>query len=193
MMVLDLGAPAAEISRLAATVREDQLGDPTPCAGTDVAGILAHIVGFCTAFRDGAAKLGGPTTSTPPGPLDLPADWRDQLPLRADELAAAWRQPAAWEGETMVGGVTMAAASVAGFGNNELVVHGWDLAAATGQPYEVAEPNLEASWQLVSNTPDDPAVRRGLFGPVVAAPPDAPLLNRLLGAAGRDPGWTRLD
>jgi hypothetical protein len=42
---------------------------------------------------------------------------------------------------------------------------------------------------MVSGTPDDPEARRGLFGPVVAVPDDAPLLDRVLGGAGRDPRW----
>lgn len=189
-VAFDLGAPAADLTRLAAAVRDDQLGNPTPCANTDVAGILAHLIGLSTAFRDGAAKLAGPTTSTPPGPMDLPDDWREQLPTLLDELAAAWRDPAAWTGETTVGGITMPAENVAGFANNELVVHGWDLAVATGQSYRPAGVNLEASWQLVSRTPDDQAVRSGLFGPVIAVPADAPLLDRVIGAAGRDPLWS---
>jgi uncharacterized protein (TIGR03086 family) len=188
-MPLDLGAPAAELTRLAAAVRDDQLADPTPCEDTDVAGILAHLIGLSVAFRDGAAKISGPTTSTPPGPVPLPQDWREQLPVRLADLAAAWRDPSAWEGETTVGGVTMPAPNVAGFANNELVVHGWDLAVATSQAYRPAEANLEASWQLVSHTPDDPQVRSGLFGPVVPVPADAPLLDRTLGAAGRRPDW----
>jgi uncharacterized protein (TIGR03086 family) len=74
--------------------------------------------------------------------------------------------------------------------NNELVLHGWDLARATGQDFSVAPENLDASWQMVANTPEDPAARDGLFGPVVPVPLDAPLLDRVLGGAGRDPGWT---
>lgn len=186
----DLRALAAETTKLAAGVRDDQLDGPTPCAETDVAGILSHILGFSVAFRDGAAKLDRPTTSTPPGPMPLPDDWRERLPRHVAELAEAWCEPAAWVGETTVGGITMPAENVAGFANNELVVHGWDLAVATGQPYEPAEANLQASWLLVSKTPDDPAVRRGLFGPVVPVPDDAPLLDRVLGCAGRDPRWS---
>jgi uncharacterized protein (TIGR03086 family) len=189
-MSLDLGAPAAEISRLAAGVRDDQLNLPTPCAPTDVAGILAHIVGLSTAFRDGARKVEGPTTSTPPGPMPLPADWRTLVPRLTEELAEAWRDPSAWEGETTVGGASMPAPNIAGFANDELVIHGWDLAVATGQPYEVAEENLQAAWQLVSNFPDDPDARAGLFGPRVPIADDAPLLDRVLAYAGRDPGWT---
>jgi uncharacterized protein (TIGR03086 family) len=76
------------------------------------------------------------------------------------------------------------------FANNELVLHCWDLAMATGRPFEPPEENLQASWQLVSNTPDDPQVREGLFGPVVPVSDGASLLDRTLGQAGRDPHWS---
>lgn len=187
---LDLGVAAATTSRLATTVRADQLDNPTPCAGVQVSGLLAHIIGFSTAFRDGAAKISGPTTATPPGPMSLPEDWREQLPLLLAQLAAAWRDPGAWIGETTVGGITLPAPQVAAFANDELIVHGWDLAVATGQPYDPPKANLEAAWQLVSATPDDPAARAGLFGPVVAVPDNAPLLDRVLGGTGRDPHWS---
>lgn len=189
-MALDLTAPAAELARLSARVRDDQLGDPTPCADIDVSGMVAHMIGFSTAFRDGAAKVSGPTTSTPPGPMPLPEDWREQLPLLAGQLAAAWQDPAAWEGETTVGGVTMPAASHGGFANDELVLHGWDLAMATGQAYAPAEANLQAVWELVSGIPDSPDARRGFFGPRLPVADDAPLLDRVLAYAGRDPHWT---
>ena len=189
--MLDLEAPARTLQRLADGVADAQLGAPTPCAGTDVATMLAHLIGLSVAFRDAARKVQGPTTSTPAdaAALDLPGDWRPTLAARLGELVLAWRDPAAWAGETMAGGVTGPAGQLAAFGNDELVVHGWDLAVATGQPYEVAPANLEAAWQLVSSVPDDPAARQGLFGPVVAVPEDAPLLDRVLGGAGRDPGW----
>jgi uncharacterized protein (TIGR03086 family) len=188
-MPLDLGAPADTMIRLAAAVRDEQLGDPTPCGDTNVSGLLAHIVGFSTAFRDGAVKVDGPTTSTPPGPMALPPDWRTQLPQRFSELAAAWRDPAAWEGVATVGAVALPASAHGGFANDELVIHGWDLAVATGQPYDVAPDNLEACWQLVQSIPDDPAARAGLFGPRLPIADDAPLLDRTLAYAGRNPGW----
>jgi uncharacterized protein (TIGR03086 family) len=189
--MLDLEAPARALQRLADGVTDDQLGAPTPCAGTDVGSMLAHLIGLSLAFADGARKVQGPTTSTPPtaAPLDLPDDWRAALAARLDELVLAWRDPGAWEGETTVGGVTGPAGQMAAFGNDELVLHGWDLAVATGQPYAVAPANLEAAWQVVSGVPADPAARQGLFGPVVAVAEDAPLLDRVLGGAGRDPGW----
>lgn len=189
-MTLDLGAPATEIIRLTSTVRDDQLDDRTPCEETDVAGLLAHLLGLSVVFRDAAAKVDGPTTSTPPGPLPLPEGWREELPARAAELAAAWRDPGAWTGMSMAGGQPMPAEVTGAVANNELVLHGWDLAASIGETFGVAEENLRASWEMVSNTPDDPAARAGLFGPVVPVPQDAPLLDRVLGGAGRDPHWS---
>jgi uncharacterized protein (TIGR03086 family) len=188
-MPLDLGAPADRIIALAGAVTDDQLSLATPCGDQDVATVLAHIIGFSTGFRDGAAKVKGPTTSTPPGPMPLADDWREQLPERVGELVTAWRDPAAWEGETMGGGVIMPAAIHGGFANNELVIHGWDLAVATGQPYDVAAENLEAAWELVSGIPEDPDARAGLFGPRVPVPDDAPMLDRTLAYAGRNPNW----
>ena len=153
--------------------------------------LLAHLLGLSVAFADAAAKVDGPTTRTAPSPdaLDLPADWREQLPARLDALVAAWRRPEAWSGMAVAGGIEMPAQVMGVVANDELVLHGWDLAVATGQPFDVAPANLEAAWQLVSDTPDDPAARGGLFGPVVPVPADAPLLDRVLGAAGRDPRW----
>jgi uncharacterized protein (TIGR03086 family) len=189
--LLDLGGPAAELARLAAAVTDGQLELPTPC-DIPVRTLLSHVLGLSVAFTDGAAKVLGPTTTTAPNPAEtpLPANWREELPVRLDALVQAWRDPAAWTGETTVGGVTMPAPMIGVVANDELVLHGWDLARATGQDFQVDPDNLDAAWQMVSGTPDDPAARQGLFGPVVPVPADAPLLDRLLGGAGRNPRWT---
>jgi uncharacterized protein (TIGR03086 family) len=188
---LDLAAPAAELARLAAAVADTQLEQPTPC-DFPVRTLLSHVLGLCLAFHDGAAKILGPTTTTAPNAAEtpLPEGWRDELPVRLEALVQAWRDPAAWTGETTVGGVTMPAPMICAVANDELVLHGWDLARATGQDFQVAPANLEAAWQMVSHTPEDPAARAGLFGPVVPVPADAPLLDRVLGGAGRHPDWT---
>src|SRR3712207_276257 len=94
---LDLGAQAAEVARVVAGVRDDQLGDATPCAGTAVAGVLAHLAGLATAFRMAAEKtpFAGQASTSPDG---LPPDLRTQIPAQLEGLVAAWRQPSAWEG-----------------------------------------------------------------------------------------------
>jgi uncharacterized protein (TIGR03086 family) len=191
LMTLDLTQPAEQIATLVAGVTDEQLADPTPCPDMTVAGLLAHLAMLAQAFTDSAAKVSGPTTGTPPSPgVELPADWRTLIPTRLDALVAAWQQPSAWEGESAAGGVTMPATDIGYVANNELVIHGWDLASATDQPFEVAEANLDASWVMVFNTPDDPDARAGLFGPRLPVAESAPLLDRVLAGAGRDPYWS---
>jgi uncharacterized protein (TIGR03086 family) len=76
---------------------------------------------------------------------------------------------------------------------DELVLHGWDVARASGQPYEVDPASLGAVHGFVAqfSGPGQEESRAGLFGPVVPVPDDAPLLDRVLGMAGRDPSWSR--
>src|SRR4051812_50024162 len=87
---LDLGPQAAEVARIVAGVREEQLTGPTPCAGTPVAGILDHLAGLTLAFRSAAEKkplAGGPRASagSPVG------GWREVIPGRLEAPAAARR------------------------------------------------------------------------------------------------------
>ncbi len=189
--MLDLGPPATLMAALIDRIGDHQLARPTPCGETSVGELVAHVIGLSVAFRDAAAKVDGPTTSTPPTRVtpELPDHWRQIASDRLAELVQSWRDPAAWDGMTQAGGITMPGAVTAIVANDELVLHGWDLAVATGQPFEVAEPNLEASWQMISQTPDTPEARQGLFGPVLAVPVGAPLLDRVLGGAGRNPRW----
>ena len=191
-MSVDLTHPAEQLARLVAGVTDEQLDDPTPCAEMPVRVLVAHVSGLAQAFTDAAAKVTGPTTSTPPDPsaMTLPDDWRTAIPAQLRELVSAWAEAAAWEGETTAGGITMPAEDMGFVVNNELVLHGWDLAAATDQPYEVAEPNLDASWVMVFNTPDNPDARAGLFGPRLPVADGAPLMDRVLAGAGRDPYWS---
>jgi uncharacterized protein (TIGR03086 family) len=185
-MQLDLGPQAAEVTRVVAGILDDQLDDPTPCADTPVAGLLAHLVGLTTAFRMAAEKTpvaGGPSASAD----DLPPDWRTRIPAQLDGLVAAWRQPSAWEGTAEAGGVTMPAPVAGIVALDEVLVHGWDLAVATRQDYAADPASVAACAEFAAQAAADPAP--GLFGPPVPVPDDAPPLDRLLGLTGRDPGW----
>src|SRR5919112_4577788 len=105
---LNLAPQAAELARVVTGIRDDQLDDPTPCADTPVAGVLAHVAGLTTAFRMAAEKTpvsGGPSAS----PDDLPPDWRTRIPAQLDALVAAWQQPSAWEGTAEAGGLALPA------------------------------------------------------------------------------------
>ena len=185
----DLAPQAATVTRLVAGVRDDQLTDPTPCADTPVAGLLDHLVGLTLAFRMAAEKT--PLPGAPSASADhLPADWRERLPRQLDELVAAWRVPAAWEGQAAAGGAELPAAAMGTVALNEVLVHGWDLAVATGQSYAVDEDGARACLRFaVDFARGAPEARDAMYGPVVPVPEDAPVFDRLLGQTGRDPAW----
>ncbi|GIJ09888.1 hypothetical protein ACFFMR_19955 [Micromonospora andamanensis] len=66
--------------------------------------------------------------------------------------------------------------------------NGWDLASATGQPYDVDDQTLDAVHRLVSQQASSDGTA-GPFGPSITQPDDAPLLDRVLGLTGRRRGW----
>ncbi|MFG2130151.1 TIGR03086 family metal-binding protein [Streptomyces sp. NPDC048751] len=189
-ITLDLGPQTRIVARLAAGVRDEQLTDVTPCPGTAVRNMLGHLLGLAAAFRDAGRKDLGVTTDTSPTAAvpDIGPGWREELPKVLDELADAWRDPAAWTGMTRAGGFDMPGAVAGAVAVDELVIHAWDLARATGRPYEPDPAALEASYAFLLASVDDPS-RGEIFGPVVPVPSDAPLLDRAVGLSGRDPGW----
>ncbi|GAA0316068.1 TIGR03086 family metal-binding protein [Streptomyces polychromogenes] len=187
----DLGPQAALVARLVSGVPDAALAGPTPCPAYTVGDLLGHLAGLAVAFRDAARKELGPTTDTPPGEAvpPLPGDWRERLPRALGELAEAWRDPAAWTGMTRAGGVDLPGAVAAAVAADELVVHGWDLARATGQEYVPDAAALEASHSFLLAVAEENGDGQGLFGPVVPVPDDASPLDRAVGLSGRDPGW----
>ncbi|WP_327314228.1 TIGR03086 family metal-binding protein [Streptomyces sp. NBC_01235] len=190
---LDLGPQARIIARLAAGVRDEQLADATPCPGCAVRNMLGHLTGLAGAFRDAARKDLVATTDTASDAAapDIGPGWREELPKVLDELAEAWRAPAAWTGMTRAGGIDLPGAVAGAVAADELVIHGWDLARATGQEYTPDPAALRASHDFLRAAAEDQDRGGGIFGPVVPVPDDAPLLDRAVGLSGRDPGWTR--
>jgi uncharacterized protein (TIGR03086 family) len=186
--MIDLGPAARRMAQLIADVDDDQLGAPTPCPGSTVGDLIDHVSTLSLAFGAKAAKE--PARSGPPPAPDganLGSGWRDRISGELDALARAWSDPQAWEGMTTAGGIDMPSGVAGVVALDELVVHGWDIAMATGQPYSPADDEITACVEFVA-TFDAPRDGR-LFGPVVAVPDDAPALERLLGLTGRDPHW----
>lgn len=187
----DLAPPASEIARLAAGVDDDSLGAPTPCEDWSVAALLDHLLGLTVAFAAAATKdsplAGGVDTNGA-----LPGDWRVELRKRLDSLVFAWHATGAWEGEATVRGMTLPAEVMGVVALDELVLHGWDLARATGQRFHADPTSIKACLDFAASMsdPGQEASRAGLFGPVVSVPDDAADLDRLLGYAGRNPQWT---
>jgi uncharacterized protein (TIGR03086 family) len=149
----------------------------TPCTEWDVQALVDHMVHACEIFQ---SMLAG----DPPGPPKAKAGDDPSGTYRAavaDNLEA-WRKPGATDTPAGVGDLKLIDINL-----GDAVAHTWDLGTALGrQPTidtELAE-YLAAVW-------DGPAAdggrERGAFGPRVQVPGDAPALDRLLGAFGRDP------
>lgn len=191
--ILDLGPQARLVARIADGVTDDQLAAPTPCPEYAVRNLLGHVLGLSVAFGQAARKEFGPGLDQDPGSFvpDIGPGWRGELPKALDALADAWRSPAAWQGMTRAGGVDLPGEVAGLVALDELVVHGWDLARATGQEYAPDEASLEAAKALLTPEGDAEADADGggLFGAPVPVPDDAPLLDRVIGLSGRDPGW----
>jgi uncharacterized protein (TIGR03086 family) len=185
--LVDLQPAARRMARLVDGTPEEALTRPTPCDRYTVGDLLDHIGGAAVAFRAGAIKE--PLEGAASGDAaNLGPDWRARVQRDLDALSDAWRDPAAWEGMTRVGGVDLPGHIAGVIALDELVIHGWDLAKATGQDEGYDGPGLDAVFAQVQNARGMGI--EGLFGPEVEVPGDAPLLDRVLGASGRDPRWT---
>jgi uncharacterized protein (TIGR03086 family) len=172
-----------------ANVSAGQFDGPTPDTDWDVRTLLNHLI-LWTAYsferrahgesvpdemmaRDFAAEPG------------FAAGYRAQL----DRALAAWADPAVWERDLNVMGSSTPAADVAAMMLAELVLHGWDLAAATGQAYTVSDRAAAAALAAVEANAELFRKYQGFAEPV-AVPDDAPVLDRALALSGRDPAWT---
>src|SRR6478752_2484127 len=134
--------------RMAALVRavpDDALGLSTPAGDMAVGDLLDHVSTFCGVFTGAAEKdlEAAASPGRPPSATRLGDDWRTVIPERLDRLARAWREPAAWTGTTQAGKLPAPGELAGAIALDELVVHGWDLARATGQQYEVDERTLD--------------------------------------------------
>jgi uncharacterized protein (TIGR03086 family) len=190
--MLDLEPATRTLADIVAGVRDDQFNGPTPCVGTSVGAMLDHIDGLAMAFTAAANHTTPPGGSRPPSAdaTRLTADWRTRIPSRLAELADGWRDESAWTGMTKAGGLDLPSELAGVIALDEVVIHGWDLAVATGQPFDCAPPLLEAVHGFVhSSAEQNPEGTPGLFGPPVAVPEDAPLLDQVISLAGRHPAW----
>jgi uncharacterized protein (TIGR03086 family) len=176
-------------ARTVANVDASQFGRPTPCADWDVRALLNHLIlwtSYSLAARAQGESVGQDLMdrdfAADPG---FAADYRAQL----DRALTAWADPAAWERSLDVMGSRTPAADVAALNIAEMVLHGWDLAAATGQAYTVSEPAAAAAMGAVEANADLFREYKGFAEPV-EVPPTAPVLDRLLALSGRDPAWT---
>jgi uncharacterized protein (TIGR03086 family) len=152
-------------------VRPDELTAPTPCSDLDVRGLLAHLV----AGVDRAAEVGrgGDARAVHWQTEAENDDWADAYAAAIDAMWAVWGGPQ--------GAARLDAPVTAPFGTvpgraaliaytSETLVHGWDLAVATGRPAEADPATAEAV--LAAMRTFLPAEPRG--GHIPFAPPIPP-------------------
>jgi uncharacterized protein (TIGR03086 family) len=169
------------VTSLLGAAREDQHPLPTPCDEFDVVTLSAHLIG--TVGRIIAIAEVGSPDSVPPIADVHDADTFAQLAARAHDVwvddALLDRSVVAPWGES-TGRLALWAYI------NEALVHGWDLAVATGQPAEadpaLVEPTAGVVAELIPAAIRVPGVP---FSAVVVPRADAGPTERLANWSGR--------
>jgi uncharacterized protein (TIGR03086 family) len=193
MTVVDMEPAARRLADLVIGVPDELLGGPTPCSAYTLGDLVDHVGGLSLAFTAAATKAVGDAGSQAPSPdaSRLGPDWRTRIPRELGALAEAWRDPGAWTGMTQAGGIELPGEIAGLVALDELVIHGWDVARASGQPYECDPALLDVVHGFVAQfSAPGQAPQEGIFGPAVEVPANAPLLDRVIGLTGRDPAWS---
>lgn len=167
------------LNDLVAPLTAADLGRPTPCTQFAVRDVLEHMVGgasqFAAAFRgDGSPGAGGE------------ADALATFPQALADLAAAVRSPGALERTISAPFGEVPGEVFARFVALDGLIHGWDIATATGQKYDppaavVADVDAFAREAISQEMRDG-----GTFATAVTPPIDASPLVRLAAFTGRD-------
>lgn len=179
-MLEPLRGAVAISQRLVEGVRPDQLGNPTPCTDFDVSGLIGHMVGGSSML---AAILAGETPGEAPEVGEDPAGAAKQA---TERMLMAFEAPGIMEQEFNFGMGPMPGARVAGIAIMEALVHGWDLARATGQDHGIPDAMAETVLEQVRKLPEAMRGDQGApFRPPVPIADDAPAADRLAAFLGR--------
>jgi uncharacterized protein (TIGR03086 family) len=177
---LDELIPMLEV--LVEGISPDQLDAPTACASFSVRGVIEHMIGGATAFAPAFRGLAGPATDVAADAGTPKERWRAAMA----ELLAAVHCPGADE-RTITAPFGVVPGSVfARFVAFDGLVHGWDLATATGQAYAPRDELVEevAAFARQALTPE---LRDGdTFAAEGHAPEGASPLEHLVAFSGRE-------
>ena len=183
--IAELHAQALDqTGRVVAGIKPGQLRADTPCAGWDVRALLNHLV----AGNLWAAELGAGATIADVGDrLDgdvLGADPAGSYATSAAAAAATFRRPGALDAPCAVSYGPVPGSVYAGHRMLDVFVHGWDLAAATGQDTNLDPALMQACREVIA--PQVEAFRAaGALGDELPVPPDATDQQRFLAMLGR--------
>ena len=186
--MIDLTSACKRTADVLAGVTDQQLTLRSPCEKLRLDELVAHVGVLASAFTAAAGKDFGPLTDTPPTDGAQPdADWRTAYPHRLAALGTAWKDPDAWQGMTRAGGIDLPGEFAGSVALAEVVIHGWDVARASGRPYD-CDPATGAAC-LAHLAQFDTGGTEGMSGPAVPLADGAPGLDRVIALSGRDPAW----
>ena len=177
---MDVASQLDELGPLLAgvvgNISPDDLDKRTPCAGFDVRGVLEHMIGGATAFAAGFRGV----EPIAPDTSDVLGAFGPAL----TELAAAITAPGALERTIQAPFGEVPGETFARFVVLDGVVHGWDLATATGQRYEPSDA-LVSEVEAFAKGALGPLRDGETFGEAVEPPPAATPIERLAAFTGR--------
>lgn len=183
----------AKVGTLITGLSDLELSLPTPCQGWSLRGLLEHMVGQNHGFAAAARGDGADPAQWLPRALgpDPARTWQ----LSADQVEGAF---ALADVSTQVELAEFASPqpfplqAAQSFHFLDTVIHGWDVAAAIGVPYECDRETTELLVGFATEIPASAEDRGPLrpFRAVVQVPADAGPLDHALALTGRDPAWT---
>jgi uncharacterized protein (TIGR03086 family) len=148
----------------------------TPCDEWNVRALLNHMLDSQQWFT-GAAR----GESTTPGPAPDPPDLIGEHPAEAYEHGRQAALEAFADPE-----VQKEKGMLLGIGFVDQLVHGWDLAIATGQDATIPDDLASAAFKMIEGRMDDSDQRKGRFKAEVKVSDSASAPEKLLAYTGRD-------
>ena len=159
-------------------IARDALSKSTPCSEYDVMQLTDHLLNSITLLG-GAAGADVPDRNT-----DYSVE--QQVVGAARPTLDAWHRRGLNDTVTL-GANELPATFAVSILTLEFLVHGWDYAAATKHPMNVAEALADYALGLAQKV-INPQTRATVgFADPVAVPDDASALDRLIAFTGRDP------
>jgi len=184
-----MAAAAGETARVvAAASKTATLDQQTPCPGWDLRTLLNHTILWTSYSAERRAY--GESVAEDLMSKDFTAEpgYAEAYQAQVARAVDAWSRPEAWEGDRSVMGSATPAADIGAMLIMEMVLHGWDIAKATGQDYHCDDDLAQALLETVQAQGEMFRQYQG-FAAIVPVPGDASTFDRGLSLSGRDPNW----